>query len=357
MSPVPRSIQSTGLLMLAVGVTLAPLAPTPSGAAPFAGAMVAKVQTTEEGQHVVFDGYSWKRRELAKRLPLDQPWPDKAAIDAMFARYGLDRTAPPDTIPVPTKLLTDVYLIGSKPNNSYLVDCGGAGLLVIDPGLSSNFQMLLDNIQRLGFSPKRVRWVINTHAHLDHSMADAQFRAMGAKILIGSEDADAVEKAALTTAKFLLPAAAEAAYPRTKVDWRLSDGEEVDLGDKSLIVIHTPGHTDGSDCFFLRIDGKNVLISGDTALFDYRLGLQTIYANNRQYVESLRKLDTYGLKLDSQVRWDALLPGHGTLVLDRAYMDIDKALEAAQADVVEGRAIDPLPFDTRNYRRLMYGRP
>ena len=36
-----------------------------------------EVQVTEEGQHVIFDAYTWRRRELAKRLPLEQPWPSE----------------------------------------------------------------------------------------------------------------------------------------------------------------------------------------------------------------------------------------------------------------------------------------
>src|SRR5438067_1001762 len=49
-----------------------------------------EVQVTEEGQHVIFDAYTWRRRELAKRLPLEQPWPSEDTISAVFTQYGLD---------------------------------------------------------------------------------------------------------------------------------------------------------------------------------------------------------------------------------------------------------------------------
>jgi acetyl esterase/lipase/glyoxylase-like metal-dependent hydrolase (beta-lactamase superfamily II) len=200
--------------------------------------------------------------------------------------------------------------------------------------------------------------VLNTHAHFDHSMADGLFRNLGARILVGSDDADAVEKGTRVTANFLLDPKLRATYPRTTVDWRLSDGEELRLGNKILHVIHTPGHTAGSTSFMLQLDGRNILFSGDTLLYDYRLGAQgTAYADNRAYVASLQKIAKFTLTLSDPIHWDMLLSGHGALVLDRAYMDVDKGWRTVQLDLLEGQPIAALPFSTDSYRKLMFGRP
>ncbi|KOF01192.1 hypothetical protein W7K_00780 [Stenotrophomonas geniculata N1] len=61
--------------------------------------------------------------------------------------------------------------------------------------------------------------------------------------------------------------------------------------------------------------------------------------------------------LGEPVRWDVLLPGHGTIVLDRAGMDVEKAYEAVRLDLLDGGRIEAAPFATTRYRRMMFGRP
>ena len=342
---------AAAVLLVAASVRLS----EPAGARTLATGVT--VQVTEEGQHVVFDGFTWQRRELAKRLPLDQAWPSEDKMAEALSKYGLANSPVPDPIPVPAMILPGIYLVGSHPNHTYLIDCGPDGVAVIDPGLVDNFRAIIANIERLGYARNRIRWVLNTHAHFDHSMADGLFRKLGAKILIGEADADAVEEGTRATAYYLLPRAEQAKYPRTKVDWRLSDGAELHLGNNLIEVISTPGHTPGSSSFLIQIDGKNVLFSGDTVLYDYRLGQTTSYGNNRDYLDSLEKLAKFSLNIRVPVRWDVLLPGHGALVMDRAYMDIDKAWHSVEMDMLEGRPIAALPFGTPEYRTLMFGRP
>lgn len=317
-----------------------------------------QVQVSEEGQRVAFDRYTWQRRELAKRLPLTEAWPTDAALSAAFAKYGLDQPPIPEAIPTPAMIVPDVYLVGSQPNHTYLIDAGADALVLVDPGLTSNFDAIVARVEQLGYSRKRIRWVLNTHAHFDHSMADGMFQKLGAQILIGTADADAVERGTRVTAGFMLPADIGATYPRTRIDWRVADGEELHLGNKIFHAIHTPGHTEGSTCFLLQIEGRNLLFSGDTLLYDHRLGAQvTAYADNQAYVGSLRKLARFTLNITDRVRWDVLLPGHGTLVLERAYLDVDKGWRTVQIDLLEGDPVDALPFATERYRTTMFGRP
>lgn len=308
---------------------------------------------TEEGQSVVYDAYTWRRRELDKRLPLSEPWPGEDRIAGQFQRFGLDKAPMPEAIPTPARIFRDVYLVNSGPNHTYLIDAGPAGLILIDPGLEANVEPILKNVEALGFSRSAIKWVVNTHAHYDHAMADAHFQRLGAKILVGRADAPAVEKGTLVTAKFVLPPAQIAAYPTLKVDWPVDDGEELALGDKVLRAISTPGHTPGSTCYVLTVDNTNILFGGDTILFDDRLGAQGgPFSDDVAYLASLKKL----ARLGAFIRYDALLPGHGTLVLDRAYMDVLKGLRQVSWDVSTGEAVQALPFATDDYRKLMFGR-
>ena len=313
-------------------------------------------QTTEEGQSVIYDRYTWQRRELDKRLPINEAWPNDFVISKVLERYKLDTPPIPAALAIPARLMTDVYLVNTEPNLVYLIDAGADGLVLVDPGLTVNVPAILKNIEKLGFSPSMIKWVINTHAHFDHSMADAAFQKMGAKILIGRDDVAAVEKGTLYTGKWAYPAITKGVYPTFKVDWPVDDGEELKLGNKTFVAIKTPGHTPGSTCYYLRIGDKNVLFGGDTILFDYRLGANPpTFADAPAYLASLRKLAFYGQW--TPTRWDVLLPGHGTIVMDRAYMDVLKGYQQVELNVTDNTQVQALPFGTDNYRKLMFGRP
>lgn len=357
----PPSYSRVGLAGLIAAAFLA--APIDGGGATQVRAPAAseiptlKPQVTEEGQSVVYDRYTWQRRELAKRLPLEEPWPAEKDIEAQFRRFGLVDPPIPALLPLPARIMPDVYLVNTQPNLVYLIDAGADGLVLIDPGMLGNVDSIVANVRALGFSPDKIKWVINTHAHFDHSMADAAFQKMGAKILIGRADVPAVEKATLPTGKYILPPELRDNYPTFHVDWPVDDGEELRLGNKTFTAIHTPGHTIGSTCYLLTINGRNILFGGDTMLFDYRLGAQpTPFADNVAYLASLRKLAVYGTYPD-KVRWDVLLPGHGTMVLDRAYLDVLKGYRQVELDITDNAPVSALPFGTDAYRKLMFGRP
>ena len=312
---------------------------------------------TEEGQQVVFDRITWQLRELTKKLPPDQPWPAGAELQTALVRYGLKDTSLEQAIPVPAEIERDVYLVGQDQvsNLTYLIDCGPEGVAIIDPTYESQFERTLANVEKCGYSRSQIRWVLNTHCHIDHAMADGKFRDLGAQILVPESDADAVEKGSRITAYYIV--SGQTSFPKCKVDRRLSDGEELRLGNKLLHVIHTPGHTPGSASFLLQAGEKNLLFSGDTVLYDNRLGWQgNPYADNQRYLASLKKLATF--RLDApRFQFDLLLPGHGAIAMDKAYMDVQKARDTVETDLAAGRDVEGSPFSTPAYRRLMYRRP
>lgn len=344
--------------MIAAASPSGSMAAAEGGGARVEAAPQLPTATTEEGQTIIYDDYTWQRRELTKKLPLDQPWPKESDIHAVFQRFGLDKPAV-QYVFAPARITRDVYLVNVKPNLTYLVNAGPQGLVIVDPGLEENTNSILKNVEALGFSRKSIKWVLNTHAHFDHSMADAHFQRLGAKILVGRADVSAVEKGTLVTAKYALTPDQIAAYPTLTVDRSVDDGEQLILGNKTFTAISTPGHTPGSTCYLLTVDQQNILFGGDTILFDYRLGAQaTPYADNVAYLASLRKVSRFNANPTLRpVRWDMLLPGHGVIVLDHAYMDVLKDLRQVQWDVANGAAVAALPFADDDYRKLMFGRP
>ena len=315
---------------------------------------------TEDGQQVVFDRITWQLRELSKKVPPQEAWPSGAALQEAFARYGLDRNTPPKAIPVPARITSDVYLVGQDrvSNLTYMLDCGSAGVAIIDPTYESEFEHTLENIEKCGHTRKDIRWVLNTHCHVDHAMADKKFRDLGAQIIVHEADADAIEKGTRVTAWYLVvKQTGVSSFPRCQVDRRLSDGEELQLGNKLLQVIHTPGHTPGSVSFLLQEGSRNLLFSGDTVLYDGRLGWQgNPYADNHAYLASLEKLAHFTLNM-TKVQWDVLLPGHGAIAMDKAYLDVQKDRDLVAALLASGREIPAVPFALTEYRNQMFGRP
>lgn len=166
------------------------------------------------------------------------------------------------------------YELGPFGTNSYIITCQKTGdSVVVDaPGDAPKVLRKLEQTNP--------RAILMTHNHMDHTGVLAQLKStLNVPIAAHSEDAD------------MLPVPA---------DRLLADGEAVDFGEVSLAVMHTPGHTPGSLCFYT----EGYLISGDT-LFPDGPGKTGSPSDFRQIVESL-KGKIFILPEDTLV-----FPGHG----------------------------------------------
>lgn len=195
-------------------------------------------------------------------------------------------------------------------NNVYLViDEAGHQAAVIDTGLGA--KELLAKAQSLGAS---IVTILNTHGHPDHTADDAPLRAAtGAKLGIFEVDAYRLDRNS-KEARWFLPAPPPAVAP----DLLLKEGTTVHVGPISLETLHTPGHTEGSCCFYDEANG--ILFSGDT-LFAGSCGrTDSLGASPAKMKASLLRL----AQLPPETR---VLPGHGpsttigqeTWIADLAY--------------------------------------
>ena len=185
--------------------------------------------------------------------------------------------------------------------------------------------------------------MINTHCHTDHSPSDRKFHEIGAQIIIHEADAAAIEKGTLVT---LFGRYKLTEFPQCPAA----------AGRQGVRGHSHPGHTPGPASFLLQAEGKNVLFSEDTVFYDSMRGFQLhLYADNRQYLASVAKLEHFTLN-EIPVRWGLLLPGHGSIALDRAWLDVQRARERIEHDLAAGREF-LTPRSTPEYRQKMYGRP
>lgn len=102
----------------------------------------------------------------------------------------------------------------------------------------------------------RVTHLINTHCHSDHSAGNADIIARtGARLMIHRLDAKALKGFGNKLLTKIL--GGKKSPPPNRL---LDDGDTINIGEKSLTVIHTPGHTPGGICLYC----EGNLFAGDT---------------------------------------------------------------------------------------------
>lgn len=172
--------------------------------------------------------------------------------------------------------------LGPYGTNAYIIICPATGdSVLVDAPAEGN--TILDKLKRT-----KPGYILLTHNHLDHTGALAELRSR-LNVPLAAHVLDAVN----------LP---------SKVDIILNDGDTVKVGNISLKVLHTPGHTPGSLCF----SWNRHLLSGDT-LFPGGPGKTRTPGDFRQIVGSITS-KIFVLPDDTGV-----YPGHGdTTVLKKA---------------------------------------
>ncbi|WP_319522922.1 MBL fold metallo-hydrolase [uncultured Desulfosarcina sp.] len=181
--------------------------------------------------------------------------------------------------------------------NTYLIRSPEKTIL-IDPGHAAYFGHVRDELDRIGLTVDDIDLVICTHAHPDHIEAVQFFNDAPARFALHAAEWALVEKMAP-----MLKASMDIDLEMFRPDFFLEEGE-LTVGDISLEVFHTPGHSPGGITLFW--SAEKALITGDL-IFKGGLGRTDLPGGDgRQLKESIRRMGA----LDSH--W--LLSGHGEVV-------------------------------------------
>lgn len=148
--------------------------------------------------------------------------------------------------------------------NTYVLSDETSECVVIDPGMSnpSEEKELASFIQQAGLKPVAV---ILTHAHIDHILG-CQFAVDYFKIkMSGHKDCDKfISQAKVQASTYGIPF-----QGAPNIGNFLNEGDIVRFGNSELKVFHTPGHADGSLCFYSKQD--KFVLTGDV-LFNQSIG-------------------------------------------------------------------------------------
>src|SRR5688572_16086022 len=177
--------------------------------------------------------------------------------------------------------------------NAYII--GTDQLALIDPGPESA-PHLAAMVEAVG---KRLKWILCTHTHLDHSPgARALKQETRAQVLgYGMVPDDGRQDRAFAP------------------DRALRDGDVIDCGEFCLRAVHTPGHASNHLCYLL--EGERWLFTGDHIMQGSTVVISPPDGDMIAYLQSLEKLLALELA--------ALAPGHGH-VIDKAHDEVRKLI-------------------------------
>jgi len=195
------------------------------------------------------------------------------------------------------QILPDIHRIAiGKPNikglyppNVYMIL--GERVAIIDTGYNQTHDINTRSVYLGGLGDPQVQTIILTHRHIDHvGGASSLHRKTKAPIVAHANEKTFIEDQ----------------LEGIKLHQTVEDNEIIDIGNFTLQIIHTPGHTMGSICILIKEMG--VLFTGDTIM-----GFGTSVINPDEgdmglFLDSLNKL----LEVDC----NTILPGHGNPVLD-----------------------------------------
>lgn len=160
----------------------------------------------------------------------------------------------------PVKYADGVYHIGTKFHPCWLIDCGDV-ITLLDTAMPDELDFILENIKKIGYNLENVKHILHSHAHIDHmGCTKAIVEMTGAKTYMGKGDEDSA------AGRNELQWTNEFGMEYTvafEPDVIVSDGDEIEIGNKKFRFVSTPGHTAGvMSIFFEATDGGKTYLAG-----------------------------------------------------------------------------------------------
>ena len=191
-------------------------------------------------------------------------------------------------------MILKTLTVGSLSTNCYILGCekthAGA---IIDPGDEAP-----RIINEAAASRLEIQYIINTHAHIDHIQANEELRkTFSCPLCIHEKDEELYSNLDLNLSYHVL--CSPLTFP--PADRKLREGDKIEIGELSLSILHTPGHTPGSISIVVEKD----VFTGD-ALFAGGIGRTDLPGGN--YDLLMQSISEKLLTLPDDF---VIYPGHG----------------------------------------------
>jgi len=231
----------------------------------------------------------------------------------------------------PQQIIGNIFYVGTNLISSFLI-VTPQGHVLLDTGHAQMLPQVEANIEKLGFRPKDVKILLNSHAHFDHCGGFAEFKHQtGAQVIASRLDGELMSRGG--KGDFYWDD--DLAYAPVTPDRYVNDGDEVQLGGVTLTAHLTPGHTKGCTSWSMTVteNGKEYQV-----LFVCGLTVSTYKLNNNEKYPDLKEDARQTLTRLRTMHADVLLAPHGF------YFDLE-AKAARKKHSSENPFIDPSELD------------
>jgi metallo-beta-lactamase class B len=181
----------------------------------------------------------------------------------------------------PFKVFDNLYWLGTRQHSSWALQTS-AGIIIIDTNFAwATEPEIIEGLTRLGLNPRDIKYVVISHAHGDHDQGAAELqKRYGAQVVMGTPDWEATLKRPATAAGGV-PKRDRAVGP---------DGTKLTLGDTTVQIVATPGHTPGtlSYVFPVKDQGRTVVVAYSGGTLTGAFGADG--ARWDEYIASQRKI-------------------------------------------------------------------
>jgi glyoxylase-like metal-dependent hydrolase (beta-lactamase superfamily II) len=248
------------------------------------------------------------------------------------------------------RLTADVAIVAGGPftgfgltpdfdSHAYLLD-GGDELALVDCGLGTadGQAALLERIEGAGCDPARLKHLFLTHYHTDHAGGAGVYRErLGVRVAADRGVASALESADPERTQFRAASAlglfpSGYTYAPCSVDDLLADGDEVRVGRLTVRALATPGHCAGHLSYLVTGGERSYLFAGDA-----------VFANGKILLQAIPDCDLAATLASVQrlaaLEFDALLPGHGAIVVAEGRAHVATAASAIERLAVPGSLV------------------
>ena len=152
----------------------------------------------------------------------------------------------------PAKVFDNVYWLGTKFHSAWAIKTS-AGIILIDTMFNYAVEAeIVDGLKKLGLNPADIKYLVISHAHGDHDEGAKLIQdKYGARVIMGAPDWDSIVQAKNKPG----------GIPKRDMD--AGDGQKLTLGDTTITIVQTPGHTMGTLSYLIPVtdNGKKLTVA------------------------------------------------------------------------------------------------